>query len=1283
MMSQMTNGIFASANPVVHVPTPRPAKTPATGSKLIVTDAEGHALETWVIKQAKCTLGSADSCTICCTLPGIAPIHALIVSGARQSFVRSLAGKLSQDGIPASELLLSDQKSYFELAGYRFSLIRQTNTATEEERLQAKRMRFALARPLSISSQPEPIRQAPVEDTSVSSPWVANIIREAIEPLEAQIDSLLLPLAEFQAQSMQAQLAAARELEEERRKAELEKQRAYEEELKAKQIAADRLRESEDQRKQKEQEIVSMVAQQSANMETLTERISDVNNQLATIERIIAQDAEQTANHSAQTNGFIAQTNNVIAVQQTAIEQLQTGIVSVSESLKQLQERQQAAQTENLTWKNEVQLQLQQLTSAVSEFSDIAKNANQPELIDVIESLKTTHEEAQVEIQRWQEGVQKQLFVLQDKLEDAKSTTNDEVSDRLAVALAEIQSKHEQSLAELQVWKAELRQEMQQILLSAAQSTQSNAVADREVSHSQHRGQHQASAAEVDSALTSFAQLHQPLTSQPVVSQPVVLQPAALSAATLTAAILPPTTLQPETLQPATIQPQSLSELSQPVLPQSVSEAPSVAEVPVATGSPASQPLAQNASVPQVDGNGFPSYPSAQPVSTPSYSYPPQANSGASDQDEGLYYGADDANREPVTESEPTFSSFLGQQFSRDLAEPITPEFVSEEMIGAAELQMQAQNDLQWSGVESTENNEPTQWPSMMLDPSPSGSNTFGDQANTFGDQWAGQSESGVFENQSSQLVEGSWNQPLETNAATELPSLAGFDTTSREAEVPTQPNASSFSGSETWGAPVDSTNGQLDQNLDYRPQTQPDSAPQSSEIESLLPNWNGTESSPDPLNAFADLLKASQPTSELQAAESSSSADRALPSWWTEAAKEDDFVANASQPQESQQPEELAAGFDLSHLYQDSSDQSNAESQFNLGSHQAQFGAMADSFEPEPEIANNEIANNAIANNDTTSQGFSFDRFVQREQQLETEQNQIEPSSIATSSPILSSVASDVEASTAVEKSAHSSSLNSASPVSDEYHQIEEVEYQLPEAYHKLEAASPTSQGLGGSQGFGGSQGSNQNHAAGGAPASRTSSDHGNANGGEEDDSVEAYMKNLLARMRGTPENAVEEPVAPVAPPSSYAPTRPSPYELRNAMREEQIGLPEDLEPMDLDSYVPLTNAPEKSKNISALRELANSTARTAIHKSTRRKTLSGSLMKFAISAIALTVAAALFAINGVAVNIALIATMAALFVALIWGYDGLKSLKPLLQNSLVLQPNPNAVEPTEPEDD
>ncbi len=122
--------------------------------------------------------------------------------------------------------------------------------------------------------------------------------------------------------------------------------------------------------------------------------------------------------------------------------------------------------------------------------------------------------------------------------------------------------------------------------------------------------------------------------------------------------------------------------------------------------------------------------------------------------------------------------------------------------------------------------------------------------------------------------------------------------------------------------------------------------------------------------------------------------------------------------------------------------------------------------------------------------------------------------------------------------------------------------------------------------------------------------------------------MKNLLARMRG---DSVETPVSAssASDTCTVAPVKQSPYELRQAMRV-QPDEGELVEPMDLDSYVPLASAPEKGKNISALRDLANSTARTAIHKSTRRKTLSGSLMKFAISAIAMTVAAALFAING-----------------------------------------------------
>jgi hypothetical protein len=190
--------------------------------------------------------------------------------------------------------------------------------------------------------------------------------------------------------------------------------------------------------------------------------------------------------------------------------------------------------------------------------------------------------------------------------------------------------------------------------------------------------------------------------------------------------------------------------------------------------------------------------------------------------------------------------------------------------------------------------------------------------------------------------------------------------------------------------------------------------------------------------------------------------------------------------------------------------------------------------------------------------------------------------------------------------------------------------------------------------------------------PISSPGQSPGQHGGQAEDDSVEAYMKSLLARMRGEsaeqPEPPPPVPAAPVV--SGYAPSEPSQQSAARQAAEIAANSKEPATPFDFENYVPLTNAPEKGKNISALRDLANSTARTAIHKSTRNRTLSGSLMKFAISAIALTVAAALFAINGLAINIAFIATLAASCVALIWGYDGLRSLKPLLQNSLVLQP-------------
>lgn len=1198
MMSQVTNGIFATPGQIAPLPTARPSRATSGTTKLVVTDADGQVLQSWVLKQPKCTLGSAESCTIACSLPGIAPIHALIVTGARQTFVRSLAGKLSQDGIPTSELLLSENKSYFELAGYRFALIRKAATENREEQIQAQRMRFALARPMSISAPTEITKEPHTEEKSLSAPWVANVIREAIEPLEAQIDSLLLPLAEFQAQSLQAQLSAARELEEEKRKSQ------------------------EKARNTKEVEIVNMVAQQSANMETLAERISDVNTQLSTIERIIAQDAELNANAKVETN-------KIVSVQQTAIEQLQVGMVSVSESIKLLQEQQRAAQNDNQTWKNEVQLQLQQLTSAVSEFSDIAKNNQQPELLEAIESLKQTHEVAQSEIQRWQQGVQKQLDVLQERMQENAETVREQVPSQLAEAITEIQSKHEQTLAELQSWKSELRQEMQDLLQSAFES----------------RDQ----------------------------------QPTA------------PTPSLPSNFVPAHSQPvyggfDSLSERGPNVSVNNYGHATSVDPLPQIANHSALQ----------------------------SDSYAPQADSYAPSN-----YLPQDTNATPIAQ-------VAHNQFVSD--EQFTPEIVSDEMVRSVNDQLHYQDPHVSSPVQDSE-----PWPTLQV----ATDHTMPvDSADAFGSQWSIAPTSEVLENQPSPNGEMAWGLPeeslhvpfqqnhieqrdfgapqSETNSYNSA-SLNGYDgqsvNESQSFFMPTSESADRIENHSEGSADLSMSN--LFPNADWNANDL--NQPESSTIaDQPIASFQPVEQPPIDYslghqnhgNVFAPMMaessaheasskaadsavpdlawSAPSPTSIEPQPKSEARGGSALPSWWTDSDDDSTDTTVKTSPSNApliaedvnQQSELDRSQLDQASLQQDLSSFANA----SVANHQdadgqAFFGLGLEKFNATSESSALSPSANAS----------SFDRFMQREQSLDDLQEQSQSDDLSSQQPWNNEQPSNFGQSAdafageselgigAFDRLAKEASLAPAHR--DEVPRSQSFgteagfdtftspdatsgatpEYQFPSST-PIESYSPAAQK------------SSSPSAFGSAPAGQS--------GEEDEESVEAYMKNLLARMRG---DSVEVPASAPTPAPSQAPatpTRQSPYELRQAMRM-QPDEGDQSEPMDLDTYVPLTNAPEKGKNISALRDLANSTARTAIHKSTRRRTLSGSLMKFAISAIALTVAAALFAINGVAVNIALIATMAALFVAMIWGYDGIKSLKPLLQNSLVLQPT--NVEPDE----
>ncbi|MEO8268669.1 MAG: hypothetical protein ABI557_03050, partial [Aureliella sp.] len=113
-----------------------------------------------------------------------------------------------------------------------------------------------------------------------------------------------------------------------------------------------------------------------------------------------------------------------------------------------------------------------------------------------------------------------------------------------------------------------------------------------------------------------------------------------------------------------------------------------------------------------------------------------------------------------------------------------------------------------------------------------------------------------------------------------------------------------------------------------------------------------------------------------------------------------------------------------------------------------------------------------------------------------------------------------------------------------------------------------------------------------------------------------------------------------------------------------------EVTEPFDPEKYMPRAFAAEGSKSLAAMRELANSSARTAIHKSTRQRHVSSILLKAVIAFVGLLVGLVLLAINGLHLNIGLVATLAAFLVAAVWGYDSISSIRPMLKNGLILRP-------------
>ncbi|MBX3421723.1 MAG: hypothetical protein KF752_09230 [Pirellulaceae bacterium] len=1104
MKSATHSGVFAT--------DPRQSwRTPARAAAalLVLRDDSGQIAKQWPIAQAKATLGSAENCTFRCQLPGIAPFHALIVNGSRQTFIRALAPQLSQDGRQANELLLAAPSSHFEIAGHRFEILRSPlPSATEVQ--QQQRLRFAVSRPLSLSAEQAIAASttSPLNPSAaglpreVDIPWVSDLIRKTIEPLEAQIESLLLPIAEFRAQSVhdrrQSDFLVETELEKHSPQSAVATTENADSALSAMPGQVDRRRHhsrrsTDAQRAHYEkasaeisEEITTIIARQSATLEALSERLQDVNHQLSTIEGIIAE--ETSPESSAQ-----SQVTQELTAQRTAIEQLQTGMVAVTESLNQLHDKQQSAQSEGLYWKSEVQLQLEQLSGAVAQLTQHVANHPDTSVLEAIQSLQTSQQQAQEEIQKWQYCVQEQLEKLDKQLH--LSTTRPLLE--AAAQSSAPQSDHESGLP-----------------------TRTNSEASTPTLSPQLGPRSEAG----DSALES------PASGQLSIGAAEQFWDSEASSSS------------PDNGW--------LDQWS-----ANHSEATSSGPVP-STGNAGS---IANASVSDGTNPNIPAWFIADEHATPAPIGGPAA----------------------LTMPQPAHDTLSDWGMQSSQMEP-----TSADDIASNQPEIKPTQHEQWQRSQSLIQDDT--WDSSM----------------------PGATSEQAFERLSAERLVEETFRPQNQLPASQASELSLWETESIALDTPEAQPPVDVASSTNWEEPELFMDGQ---SVDLPAEM---ATSQQGRLWPSLAQGRPT-SNLSALSAVDEQvvpLAAAELTREPQAS--------AQPDWWT---AEESLSIGGLQPLPARE--------------QQATSRNDNRERAILDLRRALLEDVEE-FEQPTETACLE----ADALDADACSMWENARLADSGDDAKATSHCYHDSSSSTAGQSLAD-----EMPVGMVKGDEPSRYESAilNEPDDPAFEVQDDMAVLPE--HNFHA--PVSGEL-----FG----------LGSSPSRNPATASDSVGDGAEEESVEEYMQRLLARMRGdsgpVATAAVEARPKAVAAPIQTARSafQPTPPELT----------PEARGSFDFDSYKSRTNAPEKPKNITALRDLANSSARTAIHKSTRQRYLSTSLLKLSISMVGFTVAAVLVAINGVAMNIGLVATVASLFVAIIWGYDGAKGLKPLLNNGLVLSP-------------
>lgn len=1489
MTSEVQQTALPTAFPLV---IPTLANRPL--AKLQLRDEMGNITQQWLIRQNKNTIGSAIGCSVRCGLPGVAPYHALLVIGARQTFIRALAPKLTKDGVAVNELLLGNENGAFELAGQKFELLRNWNdsgnapTNTDHDK---SRMRFTLARPLALQnrtrdeSAAETDQPASPASAVADAAWIAKLVQAALQPLEYQLQNALTPIAELQAESRRQKRWRKRRVDQ------LKKKKATELDGAAEVKPIDPITQLREQ-------IETAVARQAASIELVQERIADVNNQLLSIERLVANDqsavehsnaqfAEQLTLHNrnasqletqqttlAQQSSLLGSQTRELAEQRDALSQqldllnshaetlhsLQNSVDSQSEQfqlktdaiaaaieslrnqshelnqqlteqlllqISQQAERQSNAIADQGSRLDRVDASVQHLPGQIAEqFSQLAQQQtgeqrqqnNRLDLIEtqvqqlpatllsqvqaVIEQWADRNEAFQNDELAWKQAVASQLDAIQSRLAAAMtSSPNNLRLSEMFDAIQELQSAQTLSQSTLQQWQSQFQQQLVdlQLLLSVGSSTDDSAgwvaaVNERLSQLDDRLQQAQDSTSGLRSEILAqlstlgdrFSAQEFALAEQlslavapiaPALQAAYAAHAAHMSTANQTAAAymppaaeasLPPTSVPQDITSTSTtpstvgtsansVEPSATSDLSfaadSDALPveyiydapvdeyyfpsvesPATTEAPSIQESSAwENASDVNRNLLEQDSVEYDDHWCSPDL--ATEAQGPAYAENLNDFQNPSDQSISLDGQALDAPPAPV--------DFAQVNLTQD--EFVQDNFVQDDLVqdDHVEVEPNIAEDLHAGAIDSQANSEPIQ---------PQANDVYSETLRYITDEQAPVSD--IYEQVAvseqaavaaiapvPQILVNDWDISLYYSDVYSQVVTAGSDWSSPDANPSQQAENSLSTGNENPIASVAATDNFVQPSYNVQVGTEEDvpaafsdeqndySTPSPSigydEPMDGAESMRGTESM---VGSYDDPIDPAAEANAWNDSATESTSRNLLANWGTEYVEDDPLEATPESTSEygveySGGYAEPDRAYELAVSPQDdlaADDQENSWPRWADAEESYDQAAAAETNETSPE--RNDLPDWWLSA-DTASYTPERSNNDSRDdaQDAETVQDQL----TSDYSPPLTHDWSPENRDALSGEFGHSSS--SSTPEEDEFYGLahqsnrdnsqsdieqsdgpdttdfSEVRQAMEAAYAEANSEALASDRVPTDElstaelasDFAADEMIDQKSPSNEPLAAINTSPAKREQGDEEDDSVEDYMRKLLARMRGVPEDQVELPkTAQPASASGIAQAKPSAGTTKptsDTLAGAQTNTPtksawsgnsanstqtvsdlgaEATQPFDPDKYVPRALAPEASRDLSAMRELANNNARTAIYKSNRQRYVTSVLLKLTIAGIGLLVGMVLVAINGFAVNIGLVAALASFVVAIIWGFDGIQSIKPLLQSSLVLQP-------------